>query len=833
MKQLKLTRILSFTSFAESTAWNRPAIPLLISLIFGILIGNARPGSIVVISIAAILTMCSILLSIIRKRPAIVSPVLLFLFLGYLSIQPWKETNLPSSHVIHHADEKKKIIAGIVLTAPVSENHRSRFTLETKTIGHGKNQSHITGKLRVTVSGEIPDLRAGDAVALKGKIRPIRNFNNPGGFDYRSHMAFSGVHAGIYTRGDQLQILEHGQIIKPFLIIESLQKTISNHMDRSISGEPQQILKALLLGDRFAVSDDLRESFNRSGVAHILAISGLHIGIIASAAFFLFTGILSRFSFLLWKARVQKTAALLSILPILFYGLLAGMSPSTQRAVIMVILFLMTFPMEKEHELINTISLAALLILVCFPPALFSISFQLSFSAVLSIVYGLSKIDLSPADRPNRWKAFRRKFLLFFLVSFFATVGTMPIVLYYFNQISLIGLFSNLIAIPAIGFIVLPLGFLSIMLLPASPVLSSLCIQGCDFVLSLTIDIIHFLADLPFAAIKTITPSILEICCIYILYGCLLNLIGRKPAQENLQDSPLRKKTVQLITGITIVILTADVLYWVHTRFLHDDLRVHILDVGQGNAALLEIPNGHTMLIDGGGFANNAIFDMGERVVAPFLWNKKIGTIDTVFLSHPNSDHMNGLIFIARYFHVKTFCSTDDQASSQSFLELQQTISEKGIHHPSFQELPAIQEINGVTIQILYPERSLDGSKDQQTDLNNNSLVLKITFKDRSFLFPGDVMATGEKELVANHGRGIQSTVLVAPHHGSKTSSSTSFLNTVDPEYIVISCGWKNRFGMPHQTVLNRYADLGCRVYRTDEDGCVSMTTDGTTINSN
>jgi competence protein ComEC len=239
----------------------------------------------------------------------------------------------------------------------------------------------------------------------------------------------------------------------------------------------------------------------------------------------------------------------------------------------MVILFLMTFPMEKEHELINTISLAALLILVCFPPALFSISFQLSFSAVLSIIYGLSKINLNHAEATNRWKTFRQKFLLFFLVSFFATIGTMPIVLYYFNQISLIGLFSNLIAIPAIGFIVLPLGFLSIMLLPASPVLSSLCIQGCDVVLSLTIDIIHFLADLPFAAIKTITPSILEICCFYILYGCLLNLIGWKPTHENPQDSPLRKKTVQLITGITILILTADVLYWVHTRFLHDDLR--------------------------------------------------------------------------------------------------------------------------------------------------------------------------------------------------------------------------------------------------------------------
>ena len=279
------------------------------------------------------------------------------------------------------------------------------------------------------------------------------------------------------------------------------------------------------------------------------------------------------------------------------------------------------------------------------------------------------------------------------------------------------------------------------------------------------------------------------------------------------------------------MLLMADIGYWVHRRFMHTDLRVHILDVGQGSAALLEIPNGDTILIDGGGFSNNQSFDVGERIVAPFLWSRKIGTVDTLVLSHPNSDHMNGLIYIARHFHVKNFWSTGDTTLTQSYQELRQTISRKNIYHPSFPELPAAQTINGVKIQILYPEKSLAVSDENPKDLNNNSLVLKATYKNRSFLFPGDLMAAGEKELVATLGRELKSTVLIAPHHGSKTSSSKPFLNAVKPEYIVISCGWKNRFGMPHKAVLSRYATMGCRLlYRTDESGCVRMTTDGDSL---
>ena len=237
-------------------------------------------------------------------------------------------------------------------------------------------------------------------------------------------MAFSGMYASIYSRAGHLQILGHHPPDTVFRIINRLRRQIGTHLDHSVSGEPRQILAALLLGDRSGISPELRDAFNRSGVGHVLAISGLHIGIIATVFFFLFTFLLSRFSALLWNARVKKIAALAAILPVLFYGILSGMSPSTQRAVIMVTIFLLAFPLEREQDLINTIAVAALLILIFFPPGLFSISFQLSFTAVLAIVTGMSAIaPEAPGASAPWWKKGRNRLVLFFLVSVLAAGG--------------------------------------------------------------------------------------------------------------------------------------------------------------------------------------------------------------------------------------------------------------------------------------------------------------------------------------------------------------------------------------------------------------------------
>ena len=253
------------------------------------------------------------------------------------------------------------------------------------------------------------------------------------------------------------------------------------------------------------------------------------------------------------------------------------------------------------------------------------------------------------------------------------------------------------------------------------------------------------------------------------------------------------------------------------------------MDVGQGNAALLELPGGHTALIDGGGFSDNNVFDMGARVIAPFLWRKKIHTIDALILTHPNSDHLNGLLYIAQHFNVKTIWTNGESRTTQGYKRFTKIISQKQIHLPDFKNMPRKQRINGVEFSFMYPPADFLNKKAVQKwrNTNNNSLVLKVSFGDISFLFPGDIMAEAEKELVRLSGADLACTVLLAPHHGSRSSSSRLFLSHAQPDVAVISAGWKNRFKFPHSTVLETYQKSGCRILRTDQNGAITLTTDG------
>jgi competence protein ComEC len=243
----------------------------------------------------------------------------------------------------------------------------------------------------------------------------------------------------------------------------------------------------------------------------------------------------------------------------------------------------------------------------------------------------------------------------------------------------------------------------------------------------------------------------------------------------------------------------------------------------------LELPYGYNVLIDGGGFSDNRMFDVGANVVAPFLWQKKIRTIDTIVLSHPNSDHLNGLIYIAENFHVKHVWTNHEAASTFAYQLFVETVERNNIQMPAYKKISGDHDINGVHIDVLYPPVDFSEKSRIQTwrNLDNNSLVLKVSFNGVSFLFPGDIKAPAEYELVSTVGDKLRSTVLLAPHHGSKTSSTGRFLEKVSPEVAVISSRYKSRFGFPHPSVLKRYQAKRCRILETAHSGAISMWTDG------
>jgi competence protein ComEC len=235
------------------------------------------------------------------------------------------------------------------------------------------------------------------------------------------------------------------------------------------------------------------------------------------------------------------------------------------------------------------------------------------------------------------------------------------------------------------------------------------------------------------------------------------------------------------------------------------------------------------MLIDGGGFSDNSVFDMGGRVLAPLLWRKKIRTVDTLILTHPNSDHLNGLLYITENFNVRQIWTNGETRDTLGYCSLMDIIAAKNIQFPGFGSLPDRGMIHGVGFNILYPQIDFIEKKarDKWRNSNNNSLVIRISFGAVSFLFPGDIMAAAERELTQMTNSQLDSTVLMAPHHGSRTSSTDVFLDAVNPQICVISCGWKSRYKFPHPEVLQRYDRRGYRTYRTDSHGAVTFITDG------
>ncbi|UCG81256.1 MAG: DNA internalization-related competence protein ComEC/Rec2, partial [Desulfobacterales bacterium] len=800
----------------SSQVYARPLIPLLLALITGIVAGLFLPNLSAVFLIVTV-AFVSTLLFVWKGQKAFLLLPFLFFALGYWSLQSWVSPRLPANHVSHFVDGRRWHIIGTVDGDPERFPERTRIKLKAESLSRKGLFYKVRGTIRITIYEPLAGLRSRDGVACFARLKQVRNFNNPGGFDYRRYLAFRNIWVSAsVSKGNYVIRLHRAKMFRLGYAIDHARHAVSGLIDTATGEGPEEvraILKALLIGDRSEISPKTREVFSRTGTAHLLAISGLHIGIVATLAFLSFRFILTRSQRVLLAAWSTKGAALLSMFPVLFYGFLAGMSPATQRAVIMVTVFLMALLFERERDTINTLAVAALVILIINPTALFEISFQLSFTAVFAILYNMEHLPWVVELRRRPPTVYTR-LALFLFVSAAAILGTLPITLYYFNQISLIGILTNCFLVPLIGFLVVPVGLLAVLLLPLGTTMALWVMKAAALTLEASLGLGIFFSKWPFAAVRTVTPTLIEIGLYYALAWAIVNCRRTRRARV-------------LLIGLALVGL-ADVGLWVSERFGRRELTMTQIDVGQGSSALVELPGGPCVLVDGGGFYNNR-FDVGARVVGPFLWRKKIATVEILVLSHPHPDHLNGLLFIARHFNVQEVWMNQEPADTEPYRDFLDIIAEKGIRVLGPRDLLSPRMIHGVRFEAIYPPLDFleRRAKDGWRTANNNSLVLKISFQDVSFLLPGDIGTEAEEELISFDCENLRSTILLVPHHGSGGSSTPIFLKCVEPEIAIISSGWRNIFGMPRQNILKRYEALRCQIFRTDRQGAIAITTDG------
>ncbi len=739
---------------------------------------------------------------------------------GNITLHRAYAPDFPASHLRQLALPQKVILEGWLFQEPERGPARGRFYLEAQRVWQDGQARPATGKVLVTVRHLQDRWQYGDVLRLPLKLRTPRNFQTPGSFDYAGYLARRGLYLTAFVWDDRkIEKIEPVNKPGPWLRhrLEHIRRTVGAFFDAHLAAPPSAILRALIIGDKSQLDPELRASFTRVGVAHVLAISGLHIGLVAIVAYGAWRWLLARSQYALLMWSVPKLAALFTLPVVLLYAGLAGGSVSTLRAVIMVAVFLAALLLDQKEEVFRSLALAALVVSLIWPGAIFDASFQLSFVAVLAIFLGLHRFqswwdnrDETRAVALSPWRRrFRRRAGLYCLVTLSATVGTLPLVATHFHTVPLVGFAANLLVVPFLGSAAVVLGLATAALVFIHTGAATLVVWCAGAVVSLGVGMVEAIAALPFTAVHFVTLTLFELLLFYTLCVSLL-------FYTRLQPSGLRR----IFFSCLFSLLLCDGLYWLTQRYFQTELRVSFLDVGQGDAAVIEFPGSHVMVMDAGGFMSQT-FDSGRAIVAPFLWQQKIGRIDTLVLSHPNLDHYGGLEFLAKHFGVTSFWFNGGQSDSQRFKRLRVTLQENDIHTRDLCRDTPEREFGGVHIQILHPPCGQTG-----LDTNNASLVLRLSHGEVDFLFSGDVETAGERVLLSTPTQ-LESEILKVPHHGSRSSSTLPFIEAVSPQVAVASLGHNNRFRFPAPEVVERYERQGVALLRTDQVGAVTVRSDG------
>ncbi|HHV94897.1 MAG TPA: ComEC/Rec2 family competence protein [Clostridiaceae bacterium] len=697
------------------------------------------------------------------------------------------------------------------------------------------------------------ELVYGNKIELTGILNIPAGKRNPGGFDYRNYLAVSGVSATMYIKEGEIIKIEAGEYISFFRIGNIVRKSIIRIINASLKTEQAGLLNAMLTGYRNGVPLDIESAFRASGLSHILSVSGLHVVFIMMPFIYIFK-----------KAGINRILSnVLVIFVLIFYISITGAQPSVQRAVIMASMILIGQVLYKETDTITGISLACIIILLINPHILFSISFQLSFTATLSIVLlnqninkmirrlikSLFKYDLEHENKSKaRFKSglnydlLPKNGILSRIKEFFALnriiketvrvlsttisaqLGVFPLGIMYFNEISIISVVSNLLVAPFTGVIML-LGLIMATVGHVSIHISRMLGAINSIFINIVIKISKISAGLPFSVFKAGMPSLLIIIICYMLVWFFLWFKIKNKISIN------RTFYIYSVLSIILVILIINL--------MPGQLEVTFLDVGSGDSIFIRTQGGKTILIDGGGEKGKEEGEpnTGEQIIIPFLLDSGVTKLDLVIASHGHADHILGLYPVLEQIRVDNVILPDYKEDNE-LAKIIDICFKRNIKITYCKEGDYIFLDKFTCLYILNPQleaNRLELGKNEESSLNNNSLVLNLIYKNVKMLFTGDIEKETEELLVETYKSGnmiydiADIHVLKVPHHGSETSSTEDFVKMVKPKVAIISVG-KNNYGHPAETVIERYRSIGAKIYRTDVNGAVMIKTNGKNI---
>jgi competence protein ComEC len=790
--------------------------------VIGIYLGSkiALPWGIVFIGLIPICIIPFLLQH--KKHLLLAAFCLLALFGGCLRLQSSLSV-VTDQHLQFYNDKGTAEIEGMVCNEPEDRNVTSIFQLAATKIQIDDAKKEISGKAVIRVP-RYHEYHYGDILKVTGNLETPPQFDE---FDYKGYLARQGIYSVINY--PQIEVLDTGKGFKPLGWIYSLR----NHLSQSLSfalPEPQASLaQGILLGLRGKMPYSLQEAFSRTGTAHLLAISGLHlsiiIGIFLSAGIWFFG---RRYSIYIWIA----------FLAIWLYALLTGMRPPVVRGAVMGSMFLIAAYLGRQRSASTALASAAAVMVGIEPQVLWDASFQLSFLAMAGLIL------LSPY-----FQSWARKGIAItigkegtaaslcnfvadsFAVTLAAILATWPVIAYYFDVVSFVGLPATFFALLALPGIIITAALVAGAGLFA-PLLAQILGWIAWLFLSYFIFIVQAFDALPFSSASLSSIHIWQICIYYASIATIMavinyrrqlddffNLTASKMSSSASKASRLALKLPK--KWVITPLLIATILVWIAVLNMPDDkLHVSILDVGQGDAILVQTPNHQDILIDGGPSPQAISLELSKKL--PF-WDR---TIDLVMLTQPQADHLTGLLEVIPKYKVTQIIWTGAAYDSTIYQQWLSLLNDNEFKH---QVAHAEQEVDlgsGIKLEVLHPPpHLLQGTSD---DVDNNGLVLRLSWNKISFLFTADIGREAEWYLIA-HLANLRSTALKVAHHGSRTSTSPEFLAVVNPEVAAISVGASNRFGLPDSEVVNKLNNrLGdSKVYLTSEHGTIEFVTDG------
>lgn len=665
---------------------------------------------------------------------------------------------------------KELVVEAKIISLPEVYEHKTRFLIRPLTVISPQSldthlPTQLPEKIRISWYQHRQSIKPGELWRFKLRLKQPHGFANPGGFDYEQWLFGQGVRATGYVR-DATSARKLAEAVPS---TDLFRHALAQRLTQELKGLPSAgMVTALALGIRSGLSADNWDTLIQTGTNHLVAISGLHIGLVATLSYWLFNFLWRRLPrFCLWLP-AQKAAAIFSLIPATGYAVLAGFSVPTQRALIMLLVVVVWLLMTRKMLPSKVLAAALLAVLLFDSLAVLSAGFWLSFAAVAAILWSAS--NTAPSIFPP---LLRIQFLLVFALT--------PLTLWFFNQSSLIAPVANLVAVPIMAFIAVPLLLVGVLMLFIVEPIGWFFIYMVEKLLSWLSLVLDYFAHLPWAYWQQAIPETWVL--VTVLFGMTMLLAFRGFPGRWLG-----------------MIFLLPVFFAKPQPISEGEFEVSVLDIGQGLSTVVRTTN-HTLVYDTGQRFSDR-FNAADAVLLPYLRHLGVADVDVLVLSHSDSDHAGSAGELRQGIKIK------HSLASYPLEKLDQ-------NEWSYCEAGQQWQWDHVTFKVLHPEAGWQGVE------NDRSCVLSIESQFGKTLLTGDIGERAERSLIDRYGKALQSRLMLVPHHGSLTSSIPQFIDAVSPEYAVFPVGYRNRYRFPKQQVVSRYEARNIELFRTDQDGLV------------